>query len=313
MPLVHDPEDPQGGPGSAFLSTTLSSKVRRRRKKKAPQRPQQQEEHNLIGQDLLDWQDDDDDDENVETPTPIKPSLKKTPRKKKRAANKENKNNAEPKPKRPKKKSSSANEEPLVPKETSGANRSLAHVTPMLTSPLLTGGLATMTGPAPRVRHALAVDTRALDTTEGMAIYNQHIRQQALEFLGLLAQRGAAPCILASSTLAQSSTAAGKKSPRGGGRAAIQATAMLMTPNVRAALERGDSDNLLQPVAIRPPVNAKNVQNRKAVLVPKRMLAHDSWKLFGDLGTQAHYLLLHVIVDLIVGYSISSPKSFSLL
>lgn len=257
MPLIHDPEDPKGGP------------LRRRRKKKTKPTQQQQQDP-LIGEDLLDFH-----DESIESPTPIKPSLETSSKKKKRAA--KGSNNAEPMPKR-----NSVRRGEEHTSNASSTTRNHAHVTPI---PLVTGGFANMTRSVPRVRHALAVDTRALDTQEGLHIFHSTIRQEALDFLRVLAKRGAAPCILACFT--QKTTFKSSKSPRGSSnaRAAIQATAMRTESNTLLANLEGDSsdDTLLQPVPIRPPVNAKNVQNRKAVHVPKRMLAHDSWKLFGDL------------------------------
>jgi hypothetical protein len=53
-----------------------------------------------------------------------------------------------------------------------------------------------------------------------------------------------------------------------------------------SALERGfGGDDLSSPVTIRPLLNAGKKQNRKAVHVPKRLLAHDSWKLFSAAAT----------------------------
>jgi hypothetical protein len=63
------------------------------------------------------------------------------------------------------------------------------------------------------------------------------------------------------------------------GKSTVQAKACHFSSSL---LQQNTS--LLQAVPVRPPVNAKNVQNRKTVLVPKKLLAHDSWKLFGDLG-----------------------------
>ena len=231
--------------------------------------PQQQ---GLIGGDLLEWQ-----DENVESPVPLNPSRKTT--KKKEGTNAEE----EPKPKRSK--AQATQQEPV-----NSASKKLPHVTPAgpLSSPFFTSGLATATSrPIPRVRHALAVDTRALDTEEGMLIF-QNVREQVLTFLAMLSRRGAAPCILGCST--QQESVRKSKSPRGGSaRGVMQATAM-HTIEILAALEKGDDSSLLQPVLIQPPSNSTNVQNRKAVLVPKRLLAHDSWMLFGDLGTSCSTL-----------------------
>jgi len=278
MPLIHDPEDPKGGPGSAFLSTSLSSKIRRRRKKKTtPPQQHQQKGEGLIGVDLLDWHDELVD---VQSPAPIKPSLKTPAKKMQKKRSASTNNNATQKPKRLKDNH-----------VESSSTTKLSPITPMTTSPLVSD--TTMTRPVPRVRHALAVDTRALDSEEGMAIF-ANVRDQALAFLSILAKRGAAPSILACST-----QAAVAKSPRG----TMQATAMRMTSlQVLAALKQQEtSQSLLQAIPIRPPVNAKNVQNRKAVLVPKRMLAHDSWKLFGEMGTSFAVLFAtlacHVYTD----------------
>jgi hypothetical protein len=69
----------------------------------------------------------------------------------------------------------------------------------------------------------------------------------------------------------------------------MEAKAIHLSHTVATALERGIGgdlvDDLIGPVPIRPPINAGNKQNFNAVHVPKRLLAHDSWMLFGDLGT----------------------------
>jgi len=44
-----------------------------------------------------------------------------------------------------------------------------------------------------------------------------------------------------------------------------------------------DWDKMLQLVPIQPPSNVNNTKNRSKVHVPKRLLACDSWRIFGDL------------------------------
>jgi hypothetical protein len=280
MPLIHDPEDPKGGPGSAFLSTTLHSKVRRSRKKKKKTSNKTAEtslQGGLIGEDLLKWTDEQAVDESPAAPGSAIVKEKATER-----------NDKEPATKRLKK-TSAPKKGTALPSAMSDTRRTqTSHVTPLSSSndapPVaLTGTKISSTAHSPRVRHALAVDTRALETDEGMATFH-NVREQVLSFLSTLSKRGAAPCILGFVSAQKNS----KKSPvaRSNARGVMEATAMHLSRNVTTtALERGiGGEDLIAPVPIRPPLNAGNKQNRKAVHVPKRLLAHDSWKLFGDLG-----------------------------
>jgi hypothetical protein len=277
MPLIHDPEYPKGGPGSAFLSTTLHSKVRRRRKKKTSDNTAETSlQDSLIGEDLLEWT----DEQAVDESPPAAESVVV----KEKAAKR---NDIEPATKRPKKTSAPKKDKPQTSAKSDTTRKPTFHVTPsssaMKAPPLaFTGNTNSSTAPSPNVRHALAVDTRALETDEGMTTF-QNVREQVISFLSTLSKRGAAPCILGFASTQQQT----KKSPRAKGIAqgVMEAKAMHLSRHVMTALERGmGGDDLIAPVSIRPPLNAANKHNRKAVHVPKRLLAHDSWKLFGDLG-----------------------------
>jgi hypothetical protein len=276
MPLIHDPDDPKGGPGSAFLSTTLHSKVRRRRKKTSNKTAETALQEGLIGEDLLEWKDEQAADDS---PTATK------------------RNNNIPVKKRSKKTCTSMEEKPPTSAKSYTNTRMIptSHVSPSLsamkTPPLASAGTKISSNiRSSRVRHALAVDTRALETDEGMATF-QNVREQVISFLSTLSKRGAAPCILGYSSMAQQQSLRNNKSPRvkSNARGMMEAKAIRLSHNVATALERGIRgdlvDDLIGPVPIRSSLNAKNKQNRKAVHVPKRLLAHDSWKLFGDLGT----------------------------
>ena len=113
MPRVHDVEDPQGGPGSAFHSA-LSSKSRRRRKKMTASNKKRA---SLIGQDLFDF------DEDIESPatTAMNPSLQN---------DKKQKDSAEPKPKRLKKKQEASSQQ----EKNASNNKKRPHVTPSITA-----------------------------------------------------------------------------------------------------------------------------------------------------------------------------------
>ena len=292
MPLTHDPDRPSGGPGSAFASTTLQSKVRRRRRKKTPVNnaaPSSQQKQGLIGEDLLDWQDENVTNEAHPTESSASRTVKVVSNKKAKRSDKTGSSKTE--------RSMSPSPENETARQTSTEaakmNAASSHVTPSSSATKGPSSLIPMTDRSyvcpPRARHALAVDTRALETDEGMAAFHS-VRQQALCFMSTLARRGAAPCVLGSSHAVQQQSLRKAKSPRAGSntRGAMEAKAKRLTKEELTALERFTAtglEDMIQPVLIHPPLNAGNVQNRKAVHVPKRLLAHDSWKLFGDLGT----------------------------
>jgi hypothetical protein len=285
MPLIHYPEDPKGGPGSAFLSTTLHCKVRRRRRKKTSNETAETSlQDGVIGEDLLEWA----DEQAVDESPPSAESAIVKEKAKKRDAK-------EPATERRKEASAPKQDKSQTSAKSDTKRTPISHVTPLSSSKYappvaMTGTKSSSGAPSPSVRHALAVDTRALETDEGMTAF-QNVREQILSFVGILSKRGAVPCILGFARIQQHT----KTSPRDrtNGRGVMEATAMHLSRNVTIALERGiGGDDLIAPVPIRPPLNAGNKQNRKAVLVPKRLLAHDSWKLFGDLGKSLFYRLV---------------------
>eukprot|EP00978_Attheya_sp_CCMP212_P035307 scaffold152830_cov48-Attheya_sp.AAC.2 len=140
----------------------------------------------------------------------------------------------------------------------------------------------------------VAIDTRFLQTFEGDAASISFLKQ-TLAFLKGTARRGSLPHILAT-TYASSVGKQGPNSPKGRqSRITVGARASILPSDVLTGTNNGTGDNnnsiqeqiwnqLLEPVRIRPPLNAGNVQNRAAVHVPKSLLAHDSWRIFGDLG-----------------------------
>ena len=169
--------------------------------------------------------------------------------------------------------------------------------------------------PSP-LRRAVAVDTRCLQTFEGDAASASFLGS-TLDFLRSAARRGALPTILAA-THATLNTRSGGGSGGGGGspRTVIEARAARLPAEVltgRGSDDKvsGDGDGfeglavtgktpaplrpslskeertwseLLKPVLVRLPANhASNIQDRSAVRVPKTLLAHDTWRLLGDL------------------------------
>jgi hypothetical protein len=139
----------------------------------------------------------------------------------------------------------------------------------------------------------VAIDTRFLQTFEGDAASISFLKQ-TLAFLKGTARRGSLPHILA--TTYASVGKHGPNYPKGRqSRITVGTRASILPSDVLTGNHYTDGrDNnsiqeqiwnqLLEPVRIRPPLNAGNVQNRAAVHVPKSLLAHDSWRIFGDLG-----------------------------
>ena len=132
-------------------------------------------------------------------------------------------------------------------------------------------------------RHALAIDSRFLETKDGERVAKQALAECSF-FLRCLVERGVAPCILACTQLEEPPTSVKKTA-----RAKIPIMGVRSARLTREHLDKLEqeeaTDNfLLSLVPVRPPLNAENTKNRKAVHVPKCLLAHASWKLFGDLG-----------------------------
>lgn len=250
----------------------------------------------LIGKDLLDWQEDHANDSSKQQSSSHKMKkvvVKQQTKAKKAAASststpKNNKGRG----------ASTASSSSKRTKATSHLSSQLS--SPSLSSPneeLSLSSSSTAVVPL-HVRHALVVDTRALDTFQGMTT-SREVLGQVLDFLRLLALRGASPCILASSCIKDSHhNKQQSRSPhRSSSRGTLQVKAERVTTETTKKWEEGfesDSDDddtekerPLSAVPVRPPVNAGNLTNRGAVFCPKRLQAHDSWQLFGDLVHQA--------------------------
>jgi hypothetical protein len=126
-------------------------------------------------------------------------------------------------------------------------------------------------------RQALAVDTRMLTSAAGReeaTIYLQQVKQ----FVHDVSNKGVAPSIIAASVEKRPAATPSKK--RMSSRPSVSVQAF---PYQHGTSQ--DLDSILSLVSIPSPINASNTEHVEAIHVPKRLLAHDSWKLFGELGT----------------------------
>jgi hypothetical protein len=133
------------------------------------------------------------------------------------------------------------------------------------------------TGPLPRVRTALAVDTRFL-AQEDKTI----LRRMIEHFHGLLQStmdRGIAPHILSWTHLQQSNEVKKTVRPKA------------QVVQVRSVCDIAEKTLDFGPVLIHPSSNSnkgndnKDSQSQNVFQVPKLLAANASWKLFGDFGT----------------------------
>jgi hypothetical protein len=144
-------------------------------------------------------------------------------------------------------------------------------------------------------RTALAIDTRFIDTEEGERVAKM-ARTECASFLRSLVERGATPIILSVTQLEEPPTSV-KKTARAkrlvqGIRSDQMTSAILHKIGQHA-------EELLPVVPIRPPINSGNSsKNRNTVHVPKGLLAHASWKLFGDFG-KIQSLMFYVSIVLL--------------
>jgi hypothetical protein len=129
-------------------------------------------------------------------------------------------------------------------------------------------------------RHALAIDSRFLETKDGERVAKQALTECS-SFLRCLVERGVAPCILACTQLEEPISV--KKTARAK-KPILGVCSVRLTREHLDKLEQEATDDFLSLVPVRPPVNVENTKNRKVIHIPKSLLAHASWKLFGDLG-----------------------------
>ena len=172
-----------------------------------------------------------------------------------------------------------------TPAKTPLSKRTKSVVTPSTLSPRSTSKTASNSnsnrGSRSRrhIHHCLLVDSRTLDTDEGKLVSN-HFLSHITSILQVSRQRGAYPeCIGFVGSAAPSPT---NFSPR-----------QQRSPAMAAKLANWDSSDattavpVLRPMLIKPPINFANKHNRSAVKIPMRLLAHASWKIFGDLVVEA--------------------------
>ena len=139
-------------------------------------------------------------------------------------------------------------------------------------------------------RCALAIDTRFIDTPLGQEFGADWI-DECDSFLHSLSSRGAHPHILACSARKEKSTAHTSRK-----RFALTTQIVVDAPNIHYSNDNEDDDDIyleekeeddarrVTPAWIPPPPNMENT-DRKAVKVPKHLLANESWTHFGELGT----------------------------
>jgi hypothetical protein len=139
-------------------------------------------------------------------------------------------------------------------------------------------------------QRGIGIDTRTLETYMGDSV-GQIFLKNVISFLESCNEQGILPSVFSRTVLKDIKTK-GKSTIRAS-QATIEAKAMhLSLEDIQSSSTFGGDMNqdfgnlckeLLSPIPIRPPVNMGNTSNRSVVHVPKRLLASDSWRLFGDL------------------------------
>jgi len=133
-------------------------------------------------------------------------------------------------------------------------------------------------------RRGVAIDTRTLQSFAGDAIGNTfHALMHGL--LQTCCEEGMLPTILSTTAVKEPKS---KTAGRLNQHVAIEAKAKTLG-HWEAASGSGNDESrtpwneLLIPVPIRPPSNMNNTNDRSVVHAPKRLIASDSWRNFGDL------------------------------
>ena len=142
----------------------------------------------------------------------------------------------------------------------------------------------------PLPQRGICIDTRTLQTCIGESIGQMYLNNVA-SFLESCNAQGILPSVL-SRTVLKDVKMKGKSTLRPS-QACIEAKAIRtsLVKNYRFSTSSQDMKpdfehlwkEVLSTIPIRPPVNLGNKNNRSAVHVPKRLLASDSWRIFGDL------------------------------
>ena len=119
----------------------------------------------------------------------------------------------------------------------------------------------------PPNRYAMAFDTRFVKTDLGRKT-GETFLNECHAFLESLSSRGAEPSLLVHST--QKEITGSRKRP-------------VLAVRVADSWHDEDAKPVLVATFIAPPINMANKVNRKAVQVPKPLLANNSWKHFGEM------------------------------
>jgi len=123
---------------------------------------------------------------------------------------------------------------------------------------------------------AVGIDSRILDTFSGDAV-GKMFQKYVLDFLKSSCKRGLRPKYLATTTLKE------KKHQRSSNDV-IESKVITSPKDDDDSSEQFWKESLLPLICIKPPSNIGNTMNRNVIHVPRRLLASDSWRIFGDLG-----------------------------
>jgi hypothetical protein len=295
MPRVFNPSPPDAGPGSAFAGTSLAKKRSRRRQKVRSRSHSPQpsshtsdtaepvetnsttitsfstQQHQFIGQDILDWHDENEHEHN----------------------------------------STSAGNNNLVSASKPGVETSVAVHTSDATATTTNHNGRRDSHQNPNTwtcRRAVGMDTRFLATTQGNIVADRVVQEYA-EFVQTTVVRGVAPCWLASTVEKpkEQPQSANKPVVPGKEKHSKKGTSVTShTSTIRVQLTALGNDKakkttggraLFSLSKVQVQVSAKENKNDKendkangAVHIPKKLLAANSWKVLGTLGTYAGFV-----------------------
>jgi hypothetical protein len=152
------------------------------------------------------------------------------------------------------------------------------------------------------------MDTRFLATTQGNIVAERVVQEYAA-FVQTTVVRGVAPCWLASTVEKQPpvKSAPGKPNNKGTSASTIR---VQLTPlgNDKARKTMGGRALFsLSKVQVQASANENDNENdnaKGAVYIPKELLATNSWKVLGKLGTYARVLWIRQLLRLVLFRSI---------
>jgi hypothetical protein len=161
----------------------------------------------------------------------------------------------------------------------------------------------------------VCIDTRILETFNGNAV-GQMFHQYTVEFLKSASIKGLCPSYLSTTTWKSNvssngtGTLARRTTKHGNDNHIIEAKATQMpvggnNQHCFELCEDDKRDNLISLLNIKPPSNVGNTKNRTVVHVPRRLLASDSWRTFGNLGK----FIFHIVALIDLLYILLPPSS----